>query len=204
MKTSLVREAYRARAAEYIAQLGDIGDAAELDRQSILAWAQRIEGPIVDVGCGPGQWTNYLNENGLEVVGVDPVPEFVDHARNRYPGVAYRIGEAGQLAVADGALGGVLAWYSLIHTDPTDLGPILAEFARSLRPGGGLLIGFVTGPELAKFDHAVATAYSWPIEALAARVRAAGFQIIDTQSRTDAGARPHGAIVALLTPAATA
>jgi ubiquinone/menaquinone biosynthesis C-methylase UbiE len=121
MPLSTVRDAYAARSAEYIDLLGSIEDTAEPDREYVLAWAQRVDGRIVDVGCGPGQWTNYLHENGLEVVGVDPVPALIDHARQRYPGATYRVGDAGQLDMGDASLGGVLAWYSLIHTAPDDL-----------------------------------------------------------------------------------
>lgn len=194
MSLAPVRDAYATRSAEYIGLLGSIDDAAEQDRQYVLAWAHGVDGPIIDVGCGPGQWTNYLHENGLEVEGIDPVPEFIDHARQRYPEVTYRLGNAGRLDVHDASLGGVLAWYSLIHTAPDDLDSLLAEFARCLRPGGHLAIGFCAGPELVSFDHAVTTAYFWPVELLSARVRRAGFVV--TQTRHDPGSRPHEAITA--------
>lgn len=196
MPLSTVRNAYAARSAEYIDLLGSIEDTAEPDREYVLAWAQRVDGRIVDVGCGPGQWTNYLHENGLEVVGVDPVPAFIDHARQRYPGATYRVEDAGQLDADDASLGGVLAWYSLIHTAPDDLDSILHELARSLRSGGSLMIGFFGGPELVAFDHAVTTAYSWPVDVLSARVRQAGLAIADTQTHADPGARSHAAIIA--------
>lgn len=191
-----VREAYAARAAEYTRLFGDIEAAAAQDRELLLAWAQDIDGQIVDVGCGPGQWTSYLHENGLDIRGVDPVPEFIDDARQRFPGVDYRIGHASHLLVADGSLGGVLAWYSLIHTDPDRIGVILAELARCIRPGGGLLIGFFAGAELAPFDHAVTTAYFWPVDLLASRIERAGFAVTDARTRTDPGTRPQGAILA--------
>ena len=108
----------------------------------------------------------------------------------------FREGRAEHLDVPDESLGGVLAWYSLIHTPPASLGAILGEFARCLRPGGRLLIGFCEGPELVAFDHAVTTAYYWPIDLLSARIEQAGFVVTDTQARHDPGSRPHGAITA--------
>lgn len=39
----------------------------------------------------------------------------------------------------------MLAWYSLIHTAPSDLPVTLSELARVLRPGGFLLTGFQVG-----------------------------------------------------------
>ncbi len=196
MSVAQVRDAYAARAAEYITLFGSIDATAEQDRECVLAWASGLHGRILDVGCGPGQWTDYLSGQGFDVEGVDPVPEFIAEARRRHPGVAYRIGHAGRLGVEDASLAGVLAWYSLIHTAPDQIDALLAEFVRCIGPGGGLVIGFVEGPELAPFDHAVTTAYSWPIDALAARVEQAGFVVTGTHTRSDPGVRRHGAIVA--------
>jgi SAM-dependent methyltransferase len=191
-----VRDAYAARAAEYIQLFGSIEAAAAIDRELVLTWAQRVDGPIIDVGCGPGQWTDYLREHGVDIEGVEPVPEFVDEARRRHPGVAYRIGRADRLGVADASLGGILAWFSLIHTDADEIDGILTEFARCIRSGGGLLLGFFEGPALAAFDHAVTTAYFWPVDLLSSRVERAGFVVTNTHTRTDPGTRPQGALIA--------
>jgi ubiquinone/menaquinone biosynthesis C-methylase UbiE len=190
-------EAYGRRAEEYIALLGDIDATASPDRELIAGWARaQPEGPILDVGCGPGHWTHWLHEQGLDVGGVDPTPEFVDAARKRFPGVAFREGFAERLDVADSSLAGVLAWYSLIHVRPDHIPAALAEFARVVEPGGGLLVGFCRGPELEPFDHAVTTAYFWPVDRLSDLIEEAGFAVSVRDTRDDPGARPHGAIVA--------
>ena len=191
-----VHDAYASRASEYIELFSLIDAAAELDRERVLAWAQSVDGPILDVGCGPGQWTRFLYDHGIDVEGVDPVAAFVDEARTRDPGGAYRIGHAERLDVEPASLGGVLAWFSLIHTEPDRIGEPLQEFARCLRPGGGLAIGFVEGANLEPFDHAVVTAYFWPIGELAARVQQAGFVVTETYARDEPGTRRQGMIVA--------
>lgn len=48
---------------------------------------------------------------------------------------------------ADGSLGGVVSWYSIIHTPPERLPAVLAEFHRVLVPGGHLLLAFQVGDE---------------------------------------------------------
>jgi len=190
-------EAYGRRAEEYIALLGDIDAAASPDRELIAGWArEQPEGTILDVGCGPGHWTNWLHEQGLDVEGVDPTPEFVDSARKRFPDVSFREGFAEQLDVADSGLAGILAWYSLIHLRPDRVPAALAEFARAVEPGGGLLVGFCRGPELEPFDHAVTTAYFWPVDQLSRMIEEAGFAVSARDTRDDPGARPHGAITA--------
>jgi SAM-dependent methyltransferase len=191
-----VSGAYGARSAEYIGLFGDIDAAAGADRDAVLAWARGITGPVIDVGCGPGQWTHYLSMHGLDVEGIDPTPEFVEAAQRRYSGDRFRIGQAEHLDVEDASLGGILSWYSLIHTDPVGIDVALREFARSLRLRGGLALGFFEGPELLPFDHAVTTAYYWPLDLLSARVEEAGFIVTGEQARTDPGVRRQGLILA--------
>lgn len=197
MADTLVSEAYAARAAEYTGLFGSIEAAAEQDRQLLLGWAQGVDGQIIDIGCGPGQWTNYLHGRGVDIVGVDPVRELISEARLRFPGVDYRVGHAGQLDAEDASLGGVLAWYSLIHLEPGRVDAVLIELARCVRPGGSLVIGFFEGAELAPFDHAVTPAYFWPVGLLSHRVERAGFAVADVRTRTEPGMRPQGAIIAL-------
>ncbi|RLP73218.1 class I SAM-dependent methyltransferase [Mycetocola tolaasinivorans] len=189
-------EAYGARSAEYVAVLGHIDATAAEDRDLLRTWARGITGEVLDVGCGPGHWTEYLRTEGVAIAGIDPVPSFVRYASERYPESRFLEGKAEHLPAADRSIGGILVWYSLIHTPPEELGAALAECARVLVPGGSLAIGFFTGPEIAPFDHAVVTAYAWPAAELAARIESAGFDVLETHERTDPGARPHGAILA--------
>ena len=196
MPIERVRNDYAARAGEYIALLGSIEAAASEDRALVSSWAQGIDGLVVDVGCGPGQWTSFLHEAGVDVMGIDPVGAFIESARSAYPHADFRLGRAEDLDVPDASVGGVLAWYSLIHTEPELLDLALNEFARVLRPGGSLLLGFFVGAERAPFEHAVTPAYLWPVSLLAHAVERAGFVVTSTEERTDPGARPHGAITA--------
>ncbi|KQW04125.1 SAM-dependent methyltransferase [Leifsonia sp. Root4] len=200
MTVSKVSDAYGARSAEYIELFGRIDAAAEADRKGVLAWARGLTGPIIDVGCGPGQWTHFLSEHDLQIEGIDPTPEFIAAAQRRYPGIRFRIGRAERLDIDDESLGGILSWYSLIHTDPELIDSALTEFARCLRSGGSLALGFFEGPELIPFDHAVTTAYYWPLELLSARVEACGFAVTGTHTRSDPGVRKQGLITAVRRP----
>jgi SAM-dependent methyltransferase len=191
-----VRRAYGGRADEYVALLGAVDKVLPEDRALLASWSADIDGPVIDAGCGPGHWTAFLHERGLDVEGVDLVPEFVAGARQRFPDVPFRIGELDDLPAGDGALGAVLSWYSMIHTAPEHVPAHLTEFARCIRPGGSLLLGFCEGQAVAPFDHAVVTAYYWPVDAMRQKLTEAGFRVIETQTRADPGKRPHAAIVA--------
>ncbi|MEL7977547.1 class I SAM-dependent methyltransferase [Isoptericola sp. F-RaC21] len=194
-------DAYAARAEEYTALFGSMDAVHDDDRELVARWAGGLTGRVVDAGCGPGHWTDFLARQGLDVEGVDLAEPFLARARSAYPGVPFRRAALGDLGVPDGGLGGLLSWYSLIHTPPEPVGgesvdAVLAGFARAVAPGGGLLLGFCRGPRVEPFDHAVATAWFWPADELAARVERAGFDVVETAERADAGVRPHGAISA--------
>jgi len=189
-------EEYSARSAEYVSLLGDVRQAAAADVALIERWAHRVDGVAFDVGCDPGHWTHHLANMGIEAVGIDPVAEFIESARIRWPDHTFRVGRAESLDVPDGALGGILAWYSLIHMSPDELESALVEFARSLKQGGQLALGFFSGRKLERFEHAIATAYFWPIHNMEAHVKSAGFSIQHVETRTDPGARPHCTILA--------
>ncbi|MFC9766496.1 class I SAM-dependent methyltransferase [Rhodococcus jostii] len=191
-----VRESYSARSQEYTDLFGSVSSTHPSDRALVSSWAATLTGPVVDAGCGPGQWTDFLAEYGLAASGIDLVPEFVERARLQYPDLSFDIGGFETVDAADESLGGVLSWYSLIHHSPQDIQAPLAEFARVIRPGGGLLVGFFEGPTVETFDHAVTTAYRWPVAELGQELVTAGFEVIETHTRTGSGHRPHGAITA--------
>jgi ubiquinone/menaquinone biosynthesis C-methylase UbiE len=192
-----VRDAYASRADEYLAALGSMDSVHPDDRALVSAWAQNINGRVLDAGCGPGHWTEFIHTHGVEVEGVDIVPEFIAGASTRFPNVPFRVGELTALGVSNAALHGLLSWYSIIHTQPSDVAAVLAEFARCLGPGGQLVLAFFEGPEIEAFDHAVVTAYRWPVTAMTLELNRAGFDVMTEHTRRDVvGQRPHAALVA--------
>jgi SAM-dependent methyltransferase len=175
-------EAYDAAAPLYARLFRDALRERPLDRAMLGAFAEVVRaagrGPVADLGCGPGDVTAYLGELGVTAFGVDASAAMVELAREAYPGARFEVGAMGALDIADGALGGVLSRWSIIHTPPRELPGILGEFQRVLAPGGHLLVGFSASEGPAHpaqvFDHAVAPAYRWWPDHLAALLRAAG------------------------------
>jgi SAM-dependent methyltransferase len=87
---------------------------------------------------------------------------------------------------------GVLAWYLLLHYIPEAVQVLLREFARILRPCGGLLVGLFTCHEVGTFDHAGFTAYRWPLDRLADELCGAGFDVVPPRERREPGVRQQG------------
>jgi SAM-dependent methyltransferase len=139
------RISYDAVAATYAARFGDELDRKPLDRALLAAFAETVSGPVADLGCGPGHLTDHLHRLGLDVSGVDLSPEMVAVARRAFPALSFSVGDMTQLDIRSASLGGVVAFYSIIHL-PTDRLPVaFGEFARVLAPGGQLLLAFQAG-----------------------------------------------------------
>lgn len=169
-------------------------DLAMMDRHLV-----GLPGRVIDAGCGPGHLTAHLSALGVDVVGVDLVAAFVDHARAAHADGPYLQASMHHLPVPDAACGGILAWYSLIHLGPDEFDDVLIELRRVLRTGGRLVVGCFDGDEVAAFDHAVVTAHTWPVNELSARLEGAGFVEVEHLQRPgvpEPGRRPHGAIAA--------
>ena len=202
MSRAEVAAAYDVRAEEYVAGLGSVAQLPPQDRATVVAWRDATSGRLLDAGCGPGHWSDVLTDGGRRpVLGVDATARFLVSARRRFPHVDLALGDLAALPVPAASVGGVLAWYALIHTSPADLPALLTELARVLVPGGSLLLGFVDGEAGVPFDHAVVTAHHWSGAALGGLLEDAGFVVERVASRRDPGARRrHGELVATLAP----
>ncbi|MFF9351356.1 class I SAM-dependent DNA methyltransferase [Streptomyces sp. NPDC014734] len=168
----------------YFGLVRDSLDGLPLDRATLAAFAEVVRatgpGPVAELGCGPGYLTAHLRDLGLDVFGVDLSPVMIGLAREAYPDLRFEVGSMDALAglgLADGALRGIVSWYSVIHVPPRELPPYFAEFGRVLAPGGHLLLAFfeAEGGPVTPFDHKVTTAYRWPVDELAGLAGTAGF-----------------------------
>ncbi|MEU0299242.1 class I SAM-dependent methyltransferase [Streptomyces sp. NPDC006175] len=174
------RTAYDGVVELYASMFADRLETQPFARSMIGTFAELVRGTgnlrTADVGCGPGHLTAMLSELGLDAFGLDLSPGMIGHARQAHPALRFDEARMEDLPVEDGALGGVLAHYSMIHTPPGELPALLAEQVRVLAPGGLLMASFfgTEGPGPVRFDHKVAPAYSWPVEQFAELLAGAG------------------------------
>ncbi|MHA3703571.1 class I SAM-dependent DNA methyltransferase [Jatrophihabitans sp. YIM 134969] len=138
-----VRRSYDAVADNYVAMgMGDLRPEPWL-RAALDAFAEQVRdvGPVLDAGCGPGQVSAYLRAAGVEVTGIDLSPRMVEHARRRYPDIAFEAVSVTDVQPEPGSLGGVLGWWSWFNLPREVLPQVVATMAAALRPGGQLMIG---------------------------------------------------------------
>jgi SAM-dependent methyltransferase len=152
------RASYDTVAADYADLLRHELAGAPLERAMLAAFAELAlaagAGPVGDLGCGPGRVTAHLHALGVDAFGVDLSSGMVEVARADHPGLRFEQGSMTALDLVDGALGGVLSWYSTVHTPPEQLPAVFAEYARVLAPGAPLLIAFKAGEGGRRLEHA--------------------------------------------------
>ena len=120
------------------------------------AWAPRYDGPnpaieaeepivhalladappgiALDAACGTGRHAAHLAGLGYDVIGVDGNEAMLAVAREKVPGGDFRRGRLDALPVDDASVDVLTCALALTHVE--DLGPVIAEFGRVLRPGG--------------------------------------------------------------------
>jgi ubiquinone/menaquinone biosynthesis C-methylase UbiE len=145
----VTRAAYDTVAVDYAELVRTALAAMPLDRAMLGVFAERVQaaggGTVADLGCGPGRVTEYLHSRGLSTFGIDLSPGMVSVARRMYPHLRFDEGSIMALDLPERSLGGIVAWYSIIHTPPERLPLAFAEFSRVLSPGGHLLLAFQVG-----------------------------------------------------------
>ncbi|WP_025353564.1 class I SAM-dependent DNA methyltransferase [Nocardia nova] len=199
--TESVAAAYDGVAELYTNICRDVMMNQPVDRAVLAVFAELVDagppGVVADLGCGPGRITGHLDRLGLSVFGLDASAEMIRIAREVHPHLRFEHAPMEKLAVGDGELAGIIAWYSVIHLLPEQLPEVFGEFARALAPGGLLQLAFQAaddGADMQPHDHRVAPVTRWSPRRLTELLRPAGFtpithsiRVADPDERT-----PHG------------
>jgi SAM-dependent methyltransferase len=159
-----------------------LGPVSEVDERVL----DRAEGPVLDVGCGPGRHVGALARRGVLAVGVDVSPDAIRLARRRGALVLERsifdrlpgAGDWGCALLLDGNVG--------IGGRPV---PLLARLAALLRPGGQVLVeldppgsGLRTTRVRLEHGGAVSGWFEWAhvaADAIERPAAEAGFTLVD-------------------------
>ena len=145
------RETYDAVADEYASR--------HVDRTGIMDQFDRFcglldDGPVLDVGCGPGWETAELAAQGYRTLGIDVSQELLQHAHAH---LQHELGDAAfldaavaamdmrTLGIPDDTVGGIWACASVHHVPRKAVSEVLDEFARVLEAGGALAVSVKRG-----------------------------------------------------------
>jgi SAM-dependent methyltransferase len=129
--------AYEQHSASYDADAG--GGLFAADEPVVAEYlGGREPGVALDAACGTGRFAEFLAKRGRQVIGVDSSPDMLARARQRVPEGEFHAAELDRLPLPDDSVDVIVCALALVHVPR--LQPVLAEFARVLRPGGDLVI----------------------------------------------------------------
>lgn len=176
---------YDAVAVDYEARFVDELSSKPRDRELLAAFAGALrgDGPVLDVGCGPGQVGAFLGEQlggNRPILGVDLSIAMAASAAARLD--AATAADVRALPVRAGAAAGIVAFYSLIHLRRDQLVGGVRELARVLAPGGRLLASFHEGEGEVHLDEFLGSpvpvaATLFALEELVAAFEAGGVRV---------------------------
>ncbi|MBS0028306.1 class I SAM-dependent methyltransferase [Chitinophaga sp. 22321] len=189
-----VLHCYNQVASDYAIERWDELTRKQVDRLLLKEFAaiNKDKGLCADFGCGPGQTTKYLYDNGLKnIVGVDLSPEMVNVAKKLSPQINFETGDLLNIAYPSEHLGSVLAFYAIVHFTLDQVGKCFAEINRVLKTNGEFLFSFHVGEEIVHFDKAHdkeidVDLFFFKTDDIIALLQKTGFKIIDAIER-----RPH-------------
>ena len=96
---------------------------------------------VADIGCGTGEAAQHLAPLVKKIIAIDREPAMLEAAKSRLAGlenVDFREGEIANLPLKDGECDAALLFLVLHHLENSD--DAIAEIARTLRPGGLLVV----------------------------------------------------------------
>lgn len=98
------------------------------------------DAPVVDLGCGRGEWLDLLKQHGVPAYGVDTNRPFVEMNLER--GLDVRLGDALEhlRQVPQSSLGAVTGFHFAEHVDLLALIEVIDAALRALRPGGLVIL----------------------------------------------------------------
>ena len=98
-----------------------------------------VGAPVLDAGCGSGEFLLFLSRLGYEVTGIDLSPEAISKSRATAPGVRLEVASLERgLPFASGVFAAV--WCTEVLEHLFDIHAALVELNRVLIPGGLLVL----------------------------------------------------------------
>ena len=111
--------------------------------------------PVLDIGCGRGEFLELLAEKGVEGRGVELDPELVALATAQGLRVEHGDGLERLASEADGSLGGIVLIQVIEHLTPQEVLDLVAMAHAKLREGGRIIVETVNPQSLYVFAHSL-------------------------------------------------
>ena len=148
-RKEIIKKAYNVAAEEYANQCFFELYDKPLDRKFYDLFFERVinKGKVIEIGCGPGEVSNYLKMKGLNITGIDISDKMIEIARQLNPFIDFQVGDVFNLNYRDSSIYGIVAPYLIVNFTQKDIKPAFNEINRVLIRKGQFLISFHSGNE---------------------------------------------------------
>ncbi|MEK7214273.1 MAG: class I SAM-dependent methyltransferase, partial [Chloroflexota bacterium] len=116
------------------------GDPAALKGRQRLYLEYFSSGPVLDLGCGRGEFVELLGEQGIAASGVDADPGMVAYCVQRGLSVTRNDMLTALEGYADAGLAGIFSAQTVEHLAPGDIARLVSLAFRKLAPGGSMVL----------------------------------------------------------------
>ncbi len=103
------------------------------------------KGLVLDVGCGTGTDSFYLEQEGFNVKAFDLSDDMLAHAKSKGSAVHFTKADLKAFEYGEGEYDGIMASYSFIHLPKKDVPQVISKICRGLKEGGHFFIGVQSG-----------------------------------------------------------
>lgn len=96
---------------------------------------------VIDVGCGTGIVTKYIQSKGIRVSGIDLSSSMLEIARKNHPEIEFKQEDIRSMEYPNNHFDGIWAGHSLFHLSRAEFDEALLKFNKILKENG--VFGFV-------------------------------------------------------------
>ncbi len=107
---------------------------------------------VLEIGCGAGRDAEAFTSFGFDYTGIDASEGMLREAKNRVKNANFLIGDFYKLNFSDESFDGFWAAASFLHVPKLEIGKVLSEARRVLKPKG---IGFISLKQKTSIDEGV-------------------------------------------------
>lgn len=162
-------------------------ESKHLDQMLLKAFIAKniTKGQLIDLGCGPGQTTKFLFDNGFtDTIGIDISSEMIKIAKEINPNLYFEQADILNLEYTDNSFGSAISFYSIVHFDYEQVQTAFKEIYRVLIESGEFLFAFHIGDNIVHLqnflDHEVEIDFHFfEVDKIKSLLIETGFEIID-------------------------
>ena len=114
----------------------DIKQRLGVHLERLVQAGREMMNPVLDIGCGRGEWLELLNEAGFATRGVDSNRAMILSCRERGLNVTETDALTYMRTLPDASIGAVTGFHIVEHLPLEELIQVLDETVRILKPGG--------------------------------------------------------------------